>query len=238
MKAIRSAGLAAITGMICWGAVAQQKPPDAVPEQKQQQEQPASHGPAGDGTNAKVAAAGIVETDPAKMSENAKSPVTNSDPSYVIGPEDVLAISVWNEPRLTGPVMVRPDGRFSMALIGEITASGLTVNQLEQAIADLLKKNDLIKTPQVTVQVTQINSKKYFIQGEVLKPGPNPLVVPTNVLEALVNAGGFKDFANVKKIEIIRAGGERFKFNYKDVIHGKHMEQNILLKPGDIIVVP
>jgi polysaccharide export outer membrane protein len=88
------------------------------------------------------------------------------------------------------------------------------------------------------VQVAQINSKKYFIQGEVLKPGPNPLVVPTNVLEALVNAGGFKDFANTKKIEIIRSTGERFKFNYKDVIHGKHMEQNILLKPGDIIVVP
>jgi polysaccharide export outer membrane protein len=132
--------------------------------------------------------------------------------------------------------MVRPDGRISMPLIGELTANGLTVNQLELAIADLLKKNDLIKTPQVTVQVTQINSKKYFIQGEVLRQGAFPLVVPTTVLEALVNAG-FKDFANVKKIEIIR-GTERLRFNYKDVIHGRHMEQNIMLKPGDMIIVP
>src|SRR5579883_225555 len=219
--AIRSAGLAAITGILCLAAVAQQKLPDAVPEQQQQQEKPA---------------AGAVETDPAKMGETGKAPATNSDPSYVIGPEDVLGISVWNEPRLTGPVMVRPDGRISMPLIGELTANGLTVNQLELAIADLLKKNDLIKTPQVTVQVTQINSKKYFIQGEVLRQGAFPLVVPTTVLEALVNAG-FKDFANVKKIEIIR-GTERLRFNYKDVIHGRHMEQNIMLKPGDMIIVP
>ncbi len=236
--AIRSAGLAAITGILCLAAVAQQKLPDAVPEQQQQQEkpaaQPAAAGPAIDGTP--KPAAGAVETDPAKMGETGKAPATNSDPSYVIGPEDVLGISVWNEPRLTGPVMVRPDGRISMPLIGELTANGLTVNQLELAIADLLKKNDLIKTPQVTVQVTQINSKKYFIQGEVLRQGAFPLVVPTTVLEALVNAG-FKDFANVKKIEIIR-GTERLRFNYKDVIHGRHMEQNIMLKPGDMIIVP
>jgi polysaccharide export outer membrane protein len=236
--AIGSAWVAAMTGILCAAAVAQQKPPDAAPEQKQQREQSAAP-PAADAPAAKPPAPGPIETDPAKMSGPAKTPAsTNADPSYTIGPEDVLGIAVWNEPRLTGPVMVRPDGRISMALIGEITASGLTPTQLEGAIGDLLMKNDLIKKPQVTVQVNQINSKKYYIQGEVLKPGPNPLVVPTHVLEALVNAGGFKDFANVKKIEIIRATGERFKFNYKDVIHGKHTEQNILLKPGDIIIVP
>ena len=91
--------------------------------------------------------------------------------------------------------------------------------------------------PEVNVAVLQVNSKKYFIIGEVQKPGSYPLTVPTTVLEALVNAGGFRDFANPKKIIVLRAG-ERFKFNYKEVIAGKKMEQNIKLESGDQIIVP
>jgi len=177
------------------------------------------------------------ETDPARLGQPTAKPATNSDPSYVIGAEDVLGISVWGDQRLSCICVVRPDGRISLALIGEITATGLTPGQLETAIADQLKAKEILKRPEVTVQVNQINSKKYFLQGEVMKTGAFPLVVPTTVLEALVNAGGFKDFANTKKIEVIR-GKDRFKFNYKDVIHGKHTEENITLKPGDIIIVP
>jgi polysaccharide export outer membrane protein len=178
------------------------------------------------------------EADPAKLGQPAAKPApANMDPSYVIGAEDVLGISVWGDPRLSGTYLVRPDGRISIALIGEITATGLTPGELESTVSDVLKQKDILRRPQVTVQVNQINSKKYFLQGEVMKTGAFPLVVPTTVLEALVNAGGFKDFASVKKIEVIR-GKERFKFNYKDVIHGKHTEQNIRLKPGDIIIVP
>jgi polysaccharide biosynthesis/export protein len=177
------------------------------------------------------------ETDPAKMAASGTPAAGTADKSYVIGAEDVLFIQVWGDQRLSGQNLVRPDGKISMNLIGEIQAGGLTPSQLEASISDLLKSKEILNKPQVTVQVTQILSKKYYILGEVLKPGPNPLVVPTRVLEALVNAGGFKDFANTKKIEVIR-GKQRFRFNYKDVIHGKHTEQNILLEPGDIITVP
>ncbi len=178
-----------------------------------------------------------VGAEPAKLGQPAAKPAPSGDPSYVIGAEDVLGISVWGDPRLSCTCTVRPDGRISLALIGEITATGLTPGQLETAIGDQLKQKDILKRPEVTVQVNQINSKKYFLQGEVLRTGAFPLVVPTTVLEALVNAGGFKEFANVKKIEVIR-GTDRFKFNYKDVIHGKNTKQNIQLKPGDIIIVP
>jgi polysaccharide export outer membrane protein len=177
------------------------------------------------------------KTDPARLAAPSTPTAAITDKSYVIGAEDILAIQVWGDPRLSGEFLVRPDGRISMNLIGEVGAAGLTPSQLEQSVTDLLRSKEILNKPQVTVQVKQILSKKYYIQGEVLKPGPNPLVVPTRILEALVNAGGFKDFANARKIEVVR-GDQRFKFNYKDVIKGKHTEQNILLEPGDIIIVP
>jgi len=120
--------------------------------------------------------------------------------------------------------------------VNEIQASGLTPKQLEKALTDGLAK--FINQPEVTVQVTTVNSRKYYIQGEVQRPGAYPLVVPTTVLEALVNAGGFREFANTKKITVLRNGRERMRFNYKDVTRGKHPEQNIQLQPGDQIIVP
>jgi polysaccharide export outer membrane protein len=160
-----------------------------------------------------------------------------NDDTFVIGPEDGLSITVWADPRLSGPFLVRSDGRISMNLIGEVMASGKTPSKLSKEIEELLKEKEILRRPQVNVQVTAINSKKYSINGEVGKPGSFPLVVPTTVLEALVNAGGFKDFANKKKIEIIR-GDQRLKFNWNEVIKGKKTEQNVLLQPGDIIIVP
>jgi polysaccharide biosynthesis/export protein len=124
-----------------------------------------------------------------------------------------------------------------MNLIGEIVAAGRTPAQLGKAVEDLLKEKEILRRPQVNVQVVSIRSKKYSINGEVVKPGSFPLVVPTTVLEALVNSGGFKDFANKKKIEVIR-GEQRLKFNWNEVIKGKKTEQNIKLQPGDIIIVP
>ena len=243
MKAATWSALsAAILLIACEGGFAQSKPGEAVPAEQQQSGTPPGQPPTSlvppNSLDPTKPASTAGAADPAKLGQPASKPVT-ADPSYVIGAEDMLGVSVWGDPRLSGAVLVRPDGRISLALIGEVGAAGLTPSQLEAAIAQLLKEKQILLQPQVTVQVNQINSKKYFIQGEVLKPGPNPLVVPTTVLEALVNAGGFRDFANVKKIEIIRdSTHERFRFNYKDVIHGKHTEQNILLKPGDIIVVP
>jgi polysaccharide export outer membrane protein len=154
--------------------------------------------------------------------------------TYVIGAEDVIFIKVWRDNDVSGQFLVRPDGRISVPLIGDVTASGRTPEQLEKDIAERLSK--FIREPQVNVGILSVGSKKYFILGEVNKPGSFPLVVPTNVLEALVNAGGFRDFANETKILILR-GNKVFTFNYKQVTRGKKPEQNILLEPGDKIIV-
>jgi polysaccharide export outer membrane protein len=155
--------------------------------------------------------------------------------TYVIGPEDILAIRVWKEPELSGGVQVRPDGKFTMPLIGEMQAAGLTPEQLTLKITESLTK--FINNPEVMVSLQSVQSKKYYITGEVNRTGAFPLVVPITVLEALTNAGGFREYANTKRIVIIR-GKERLKFNYKDVIKGKNLEQNIRVQDGDYIVVP
>jgi polysaccharide export outer membrane protein len=165
------------------------------------------------------------------------TPAVANDETYVIGPEAVLQVIVWADPRLSGTFLVRSDGRISMNLIGEVVANGKTPAKLGAEIEETLKEKEILRRPQVNVQVTQINSKQYSINGEVNKPGSFPLVVPTTVMKALVNAGGFRDFANKKKIEVIR-GEQRLKFNWNEVIKGKKLEQNVFLQPGDIIIVP
>ena len=158
--------------------------------------------------------------------------------SFVIGPEDVLAIQVWRDPEVSRAVLVRPDGKITLQLLGEIQAAGLTPEALSQQIFEGLSKlKKSIDKSEVTVTVTTVNSRKYHIQGEVNRAGQFPLLVPTTVLEALGNAGGFKEFANPKKIVILRKGGARFNFNYKEVVAGKKLEQNIQLQPGDQIIV-
>jgi len=157
--------------------------------------------------------------------------------SYIIGAEDVLLIRVWRDAEVSGPVVVRPDGKITLQLLGDIQAAGLTPEALTQVIYEGMAKLKTLEKSEVTVAVTGVHSKKYYLQGEVLKPGAYPLLIPTTVLEALVNAGGFRDFANQKKIAILR-GTTRFKFNYKEVISGKKLEQNIYLQPGDQIIVP
>jgi polysaccharide export outer membrane protein len=164
------------------------------------------------------------------------APAAPVDPkAYLIGAEDVISIRVWHEPENSGQFIVRPDGKVSVPLIGEIQAAGLTPEKLSSNIAEGLQK--IMVHPEVTVGVEKVNSKKYYIQGEgINRPGSYPLVIDTTVLEALVNAGGFREFANTKKIVILR-GNQTLKFNYKEVTKGKNMEQNILVKPGDQIIV-
>ena len=157
--------------------------------------------------------------------------------SYVIGAEDVLSIIVFENTGFNVPSeMVRPDGKITMPLIGELQASGKTPEQLRDEIRDVLATNYMNLPPHVSVVVVQVNSKNYYINGEVLKPGKYPLIVPTTVMQALVNAGGFRDFANTKNIRIQR-GKTFFHFNYKEVSRGKKLDQNILLQPDDQIFV-
>ena len=167
-----------------------------------------------------------------------KKPATD-DPNYVIGPQDVLDVSVWKEPELTRTVPVRPDGKISLPLLNDVEAAGKTPLQLAADITAGLKK--FVTDPQVTVIVGTINSQRVFILGEVNRAGAYPLLPNMTVLQALSSAGGFTQYANLKKIYLLRVeDGKQVKhpFNYKDVLGGKAADQNIVVKAGDTIVVP
>src|SRR5260370_1036473 len=158
------------------------------------------------------------------------------DPNkFLIGPEDILSIRTWREPDFTFQAVVRPDGKITIPLVGEPQAAGKTPVELTKTIKDML--STIINNPDVNVFVQEVRSKKYYIDGEVRRPGSFPLVGRVTVLEALSNAGGFQEFANPKKIRVLR-GSQTFRFNYNDVTHGKHLEENILVESGDHIIVP
>lgn len=163
----------------------------------------------------------------------------STDPNYVIGAQDVLDISVWKEPDLTRTVPVRPDGKISLPLLNDVQAAGLTPTQLADQITANLKK--FVTDPQVTVIVTEINSQRVYILGEVTRPGAYPLLPQMTLLQAISSAGGFTQFANQKRIYLLRQENgkqERHPFNYRDAINGKNSDQNLVLKAGDQIVVP
>jgi polysaccharide export outer membrane protein len=164
---------------------------------------------------------------------------TTANQDYVIAPQDVLNISVWKEPDLTRTIPVRPDGKISMPLLNDVQAAGLTPVQLAGLITAGLKK--FVNEPQVTVIVSEINSRRIYVLGEVNHAGTQPLLPNMTVLQAVSSAGGFTIYASVKHIYVLRNENgkpQKYSFNYKDVIAGKHAEQNILVKEGDTIVVP
>ncbi len=157
----------------------------------------------------------------------------------MIGNEDVLAISVWKEAELSRVIPVRTDGKISLPLIGELQASGKTPNQLQAEITQGLRS--FMSEPEVTVIVQEIKSKRFNILGHVQKPGSYLLNPPTTLVDAIAIAGGFRDFAKIKRIYVLRDDGGkeiRLPFNYKQVIKGSHTDQNIELQPRDTIVVP
>ncbi len=161
------------------------------------------------------------------------------DPNYIIGAQDVLDISVWKEPDLTKTVPVRPDGKISMPLLNDVQAAGLTPRQLGLLITESLRK--FLTDPQVTIIVTQINSRRVYLLGEVAKPGAYSLLPDMTVLQALSNAGGFSNFAKQSKIYVLRTENGKsvkYPFDYKAVLSGKRPQDNIVLQPGDTIVVP
>ena len=177
----------------------------------------------------------------AKAADANHPPVAaTTDPSYIIGPQDVLSISVWKEPDLSENTLpVRPDGKISLPLINDIQASGVTPMQLTAEIRDRLKS--FVNDPRVTVIVTAINSRRVYVLGEVPRPGAYPLLPNMTVLQAISSCGGFTEYANPKKVYVLRTenGTQRkYKFNYKEVLKGEHISQNIALRPGDTIVVP
>lgn len=162
------------------------------------------------------------------------------DPNaYIIGEQDTLNITVWKEKEISGTVVVRPDGKITVPLVGEISVVGMTPAHLQALLTDKLKP--FVTIPQVTVAVADIRSRKVYLIGHAAREGPFMINSSTTVLQVIAEAGGLRDFAKRKKIYILRQEGNaqvRFPFNYDDVIKGKNIDQNILLQPGDTVVVP
>jgi polysaccharide export outer membrane protein len=160
-------------------------------------------------------------------------------PAYVIGPSDVLSIVFWRDKDMSADVVVRPDGRISLPLLNEVDAAGLTPEQLRTRLMSAAAK--FVEEPNATVVVKEIHSRKVFITGNVAKPGTFDLAGDMTVLQLIALAGGLQEYADASHIVVLRMDGGRqqsLHFNYKDVIKQKHVEQNILLKPGDTVVVP
>ncbi len=182
-------------------------------------------------------AAGAVVARPARQ---ANGPSVDVPAEYVIGPQDVLGINFWRDADMTGDVTVRPDGRITLPLIGDLIAAGMTPEALKTAIHTAALK--LIEDPTITVIVRQINSRRVFITGQVTTPGAHVLTGPLTVMQLISLAGGLTEFAKKKDITVMRteADGKQvvMRFNYADVAKGKGVSQNVVLKPGDTVVVP
>jgi len=160
--------------------------------------------------------------------------------NFIIGPDDVLSVNVWKEPEISQTVTVRPDGKISLPLAGEFVASGLTPDQLQAVITQRLE--GLMSRPNVTVIVHEVKSQRIVVVGQVAKPGSYTLQNPMTVLDAIAQAGGPLDYAKLKSIYVLRVAPDghptKLPFNYKDVIKGHNLAQNVRLQPSDTIVVP
>lgn len=219
MKAFR------VCGAVMLLFVAITVPPAGAQEQPQAEQAPA---PAGE-------PAETVKPETAEPAKPMSVPVSVDPNAYKLGPDDVIFVHVWREPDLSSSQSIRPDGKITMPVIKEVKAAGLTPTELGAEISKAL--SDYVKNPQVVVAVQAVRSKRYFLSGEINRPGAYPLGRPVTVFEALTMAGGFREFAGKKKIMIIR-GTQRFKFNWNEVVKGKNLAQNIPLENGDHIIVP
>jgi polysaccharide biosynthesis/export protein len=215
---------AAVAALILIGSIALAQDAPAQPAASSASDKTAS-----DKTSSDKAASDKTRTTAASTSQ--------AGPEYVIGPDDTLHIAVWREADLTASLPVRPDGKISLPLLDDVQAAGLTPKQLADSITEKLKK--YVADPRVTVVVTAINSKRIFINGEVLHPGPMPMLPSMTVMQALSSAG-LNQFAKIKGIYVLRTENgkqQKLPVNYKRLLKGE-IEQNYPLQPGDTIVVP
>jgi polysaccharide export outer membrane protein len=190
------------------------------------------------GLGATVAAQQIRPSGPAKAAGSAAVVDSTQRPSYVLGVGDIVAVTFWRDQRLSGDVVVRPDGRISLPLLNDIQAAGSTPEQLAGVLSKAAEK--YIEEPDVTVIVKEIHSRRVFLLGEVASPGMVNLSGDMNVLQLIAVGGGLHEYADKDNIVIIRTENgqeKRLKFNYNDVLKGKNTKQNILLQPGDTVVV-
>jgi polysaccharide export outer membrane protein len=190
---------------------------------------------------APLAAQRSTSSSPAATSTPTATTVSSIDVprDYVIGVDDVLEVMFWKDKDLSRDVVVRPDGKIALQLLNEVQAAGLTPEQLRDVLLTEAKR--FIEDPSVAVNVKQINSRKVFITGMVEKPGMYPLTSSMSVLQLISIAGGLKEFAKKKDIVVMRhdRGAQlAYPFNYADILKGKRLAQNMILRPGDTVVVP
>ena len=180
----------------------------------------------------------VTETPSAVHKDARVAPLVGTN--YKIGADDVLTINVWHEPEVSRNVSVRPDGKISLPLIGDIQAAGRTPTQLQNELDSRFTK--YLTNPDVSVIVAEIRSQRFNVLGQVLRPGTYPLIPPMSVIDAVATAGGLKEFAKTKKIYVLRAlpngQRERIKFEYRNVLKGKRGSKDLLLQTRDTVVVP
>jgi polysaccharide export outer membrane protein len=174
-------------------------------------------------------------------SNGAAAPGPKALPDYLIGPDDVLQIAVWGEKDLAGDFTVRPDGKISLPLVNDVTAAGLTTEQLRESLNKLYQP--LIEAPNVSVVVKALNSRRVFINGYVNRPGPYQLGSGLTIAQLISVAGGLLDYADTKNIIVLRAEPDAkgqpvsVRVNYDDISKGRNLTQNVALKPGDTVIV-
>jgi polysaccharide export outer membrane protein len=226
----RFIGVLVLSGALVGAAGAASAGPQAQPASKPPQSKPATPPQPSPSTGSNSARPGV----PPGTDGGITPPA-----DYVIGADDQLKIVFWRDDSLSGDVVVRPDGKISLTLLNDIQAAGLTPNQLRESLVQAAAR--YVTDPSVTVIVKSINSRKVYVTGQVNKPGPFLLNDNMTVLQMLAVAGGLQEWADADHILVMRTEQgqtKSYKFNYKDVRKGKNLQQNILLKPGDTIVVP
>jgi polysaccharide export outer membrane protein len=209
-----------------------------VPALSAIQSRPVRPGPTASATRAETPAQRGQLPTPAPGSDSA-AVALDTDADFTIGPEDVLGVLVWHEQEVSGDVIVRPDGMITLPLIRDVKAAGVTPAALADRIQTALR--EYITDASVTVVVRQLNSRKVFITGEVARPGVYRLTSAMTVMQLIAQAGGLTEFADARNLSIMRTAGGRqaaIPFDYRSVAKGRSAEQNILLKPGDMVVVP
>jgi polysaccharide biosynthesis/export protein len=176
---------------------------------------------------------------PAAPTASQQASEVTPPPDYVIGAGDVLTVTYWRDKDMTGDYVVRPDGKITLPLINDVEAVGLTPDQLKERLLKASAK--LFVDPSITVGLKEINSRKVYINGGVVKPGAYDLLSSMTVAQLISVAGSLREFVDGKNIRVLRIEGGKqfvFKFNYKEVLDGKNLGQNIQLKPGDTVLVP
>lgn len=194
------------------------------------------------GTSSAQSSNPAADKNTAKPASNAVPPVNVAPVDYLIGPDDVLFVSFWRDKDLSSDAVVRPDGKISLQLINDVQAAGLTPEQLRVAITNAASK--YVEDPTVTVVVKQINSRKVYIVGQVNKPGTYPLGGSMTVIQLIALAGGLNEFADRDNIAVVGVAKQpdaepaSVRVNYSELMRRKNLKQNVVLKPGDTVVVP